>query len=49
MEAHGGPGVATINITSVYLHTDNNRYLIMLIRGGLAEFMDMVDPDIYQK
>ena len=49
IEAHKERGVATINISGEYLHTENYKYAIMLLRGILVEFMATVDPKLYQK
>ena len=49
IEYHEDRDVATINISGAYLHTENDKYVIMLLRGRLAELMSMVEPKIYQK
>ena len=46
IKAHEEINVATINIPGAYLHTNNDEYLIMLLRGRLTELMAMVDPKL---
>ena len=49
IEAREERDVATVKIPGAYLHTDNEEYVIMLLRGRLEELMAMVDPNVYQK
>ena len=35
-KSHKGRDVATINIPGAYLNTDNDKYVIMLLRGRLT-------------
>ena len=48
-EAHEESGVSTINIPGAYLHNGNDKYVIILSRGGLVELVALVDPKLYQK
>ena len=41
--------IPTIYITGASLQTNNDKDIIMLLRGRLAELMAMVDPNLYQK
>ena len=49
IKAHKDHDVATINSTGACLHTDNDKYVIMLLRGRLEEFMSNPDPKLYWK
>ncbi len=41
--------VVTIDIPGVFLHTENEDYVIMRMNGTLAELMAKTDPKLYQK
>ena len=49
IKAHKERDVSTVDVLGDYLHTDNNEYVIMLLRRWLAELVAMVDKMIYQK
>ncbi len=41
--------VATVDITGAYLHAVNNHDVHMILKGKLAELMEIVAPHIYRK
>jgi hypothetical protein len=41
--------VVTIDIPGVFLHANNEDYVVMKMNGLLAELMVKMDPKIYQK
>ena len=49
IEAREERDVSTIDINVLYLHIENNEYLILVLIGRLTELMDMMDPNLYQK
>ena len=46
IESHEELHVDTIDIIGVYLHSNNNEYVIMLSRGRFLELMATVNPKI---
>jgi hypothetical protein len=47
IDTHKGCNVATINIPSAFLNAYNNKDIIMLLKGRLAELMVQVDLILY--
>ena len=46
---HKGRNVAIMDIPGAYLHTINNEFIIMCLRGKIAEMRVRVNPQLYQK
>ena len=40
---------AVIDIANAFLHADNDEWVLMLLRGRLAEVMVRIDPSLYRK
>ncbi len=49
IDAKEGQDVATFDITGTYLHAVNDHDVNMVLKGKLAELMELVAPHIYQK
>ena len=49
IDAHEGRDVAVMDITGAYLHTLNDEFMRMCLRGNLAETIVRVDPKLYRK
>jgi hypothetical protein len=49
IDTHKGHDVATIDIPGAFLNAFNNKEMIMLLKGCLAELMVQVNPQLYHK
>ena len=49
IEAYAEHDVANIDIPGAYLHNENDKHVIMLLRESLEELMSLVYPKLYQK
>ena len=49
IKAHKEHIVSAIGILGTYLYTENNKYIIVLLRGILAGLMSMTNPKLYLK
>ena len=49
IDAHKGRDVAVMDILGAYLHALNDEFVLMCLRGKLAEMMVKVDPKLYRK
>ena len=49
IDAHERRNVATCDLPGAFLHTVTDEYVIVVLRGELAELMVKVDPSIYRK
>ena len=49
IDAHEGRDVAVMDILGAYLHALNDEFVLMCLRGKLAEMMVKVDPKLYRK
>jgi hypothetical protein len=49
IDAHKGRDAATIDIPGAFLNAYNDKKMIMLLKGCLAELMVQVDPQLYRK
>ena len=47
--AHKGRAVAILDIANTFLQAHNNERVLMLLRGNLAEMMELIDPSLYRK
>ena len=41
--------IAILDIANAFLHAENDKKIILLLRGRLAEMMVTVDPEMYRK
>ena len=41
--------VAILDIANAFLHADNDKIILMLLRGKLAEMMVKIDPLLYRE
>ena len=48
-DAHEGKVAAIIDIPGAFLQAKNDEFVVMLLRGKLAEMMVKIDPSVYQK
>ena len=39
--------VATMDIPGAFLNAENDEYIVILLRGKLAELMVQIDPQLY--
>ena len=49
IEAYAEHDVANIDIPGAYLHNENDKHVIMLLRESLEELMSFLYPNIFQK
>ena len=49
IDTHEGRNVAIMNIPDTFLNTENDEFLLMILRGKLAELMVQLDPKLYRK
>ena len=49
IDSHEHKSVAMLYIDNVFLHAENDKYVLMLLRGKLAELLFKVDPKLYIK
>ena len=47
--AHELRDVAMLDIKNDFLHTENDKYVLIMLRGKLAELLVKLDPKLYQK
>ena len=47
--AHELRDVAMLDIKNYFLHTENDKYVLIMLRGKLAELLVKLDPKLYQK
>ena len=38
-----------LDIDNAFIHTENDKYVLIMIRGKLAELLVKVDPKLYRK
>ena len=49
VDAHEKQAIAILDIANAFLHRDNDKKILMLLRGKLAELMVQVHPIVYRK
>ena len=49
MSLHERRAIDILDIANAFLHATNNKKVLMLLQGKLAEMMVAVDPELYQK
>ena len=49
IDAHYQRSVSMLDIENVFMHAENDEYMLMLLRGKLAELLVKVDPKLYGK
>ena len=49
MSLHERRAIAILDIANAFLHATNNKKVLMLLQGKLAEMMVAVDPELYRK
>ena len=49
IDAHKGRDIMTVNLPGAYLHIFTKKYIIMLLKGELAEMMVLAAPSLYRK
>ena len=49
IDAYELRAIAILDITNAFLHAENDKKILMLLRGKLAEMMVQVDPAMYRK
>ena len=49
VDAHERRAVAILDIQNGFLHSENDEYVLMLLRGKLSELLVKVDPSLYRK
>ena len=49
VDAREGREVAMLTIANAFLHAENDKKILMLLRGKLAEMMVKIDPSLYRK
>jgi cyanate lyase len=49
IDAREKQAVAVLDVGDAFLHADNDKRILMLLRGKLAEMMVRVDPSMYRK
>ena len=47
--AHECRSVAMLDIQNLFLHAENDEYVLMMLRGKLAELLFKIDPSLYRK
>ena len=47
--AHKNRAVAMLDIENAFLHAENDEYVLIMIRGNLAEILVKVYPKLYRK
>ena len=47
--AHKLRSIVMLDIKNDFLHTENYKYVLIMIRGKLAELLVKLDPKLYQK
>ena len=49
VDAHERRAVVILDIQNVFLRAENDEYVLMLLRGKLAELLVKVNPSLYRK
>ena len=49
VDAHENRAIAILYIANAFLHADNYKKILILLRGKLAKMMVQVDPIMYHK
>ena len=49
IDAHERRALAVIDVTNAFLQAHNNKRILMLLRGKLAEMMVRIDPSLYRE
>ena len=49
IDGHEDRDVCIMDIPGAFLQAENDEFVLMLLRGKLAEMMVKVDPELYQK
>jgi len=49
IDGYEGRDVCTMDIPGAFLQADNDEFVLMLLRGKLAEMMVKIDPSLYRK
>ena len=49
IDAHENRAISMLDIENDFLHAENDKYMLMLLRGKLAEILVKVDPKLYRK
>ena len=49
IDAHEGLDVCTMDIPGTFLQADNDEFVLVLLKGTLAEMMVKIDPSLYRK
>ena len=49
VNAKEGSEVAILDISNTFLHVENDKRILMLLRGKLSEMMVKTDPSLYRK
>ena len=49
IDAHDHRAVEMLDIDNAFIHTENDKYVLIMIRGKLAELLVKVDPKLYRK
>ena len=47
IDAHEGRDVATVDIEPTFLHADNNKEIIMKLRGKMVELLVQLESSMY--
>ena len=49
VDAREGRATAILDVANAFLHANNDKYVLMLLQGKLAELMVKVDSSLYRK
>ena len=49
INAHEGRDIATVNVGTAFLHLDNDKEILMKLRGKIVELLFQLEPTMYQK
>ena len=49
IDSHGHRSIEILDIEDAFMHAENDEFVLMLIRGNLAELLVKVDPKLYRK
>ena len=49
VDAHEKQAISILDIANAFLHAENDKNILMLLRGKLADMMVQVDPIMYRK
>ena len=49
INAHEGRDIVTVDVGTAFLHLDNDKEILMKLRGKIVELLFQLEPTMYQK